>query len=633
MANSKKNMHLWAAAGLVFIVNAFICLAVVDDDRFLASVSGGIAVVILLIPMIKTLIEDFKNKQTKMHELVILAVLASCSQGDLITSSCIAFFMLLSMIIESKTATGVQASLEALAKITPGKASRILADGSEEDVEGKDLVPGDILRVRPGDGILADGEIVKGRSSINEANITGESLPVDKAESSKVFAGTINLSGVIEVQVTKAGEDTAIGKVRELILQAEGSKLPFVRLIDEYVKYYTPLVVMIAAIVLFFNKDTDGVNRLVAILVATCPIALILATPTAVVASLSAAARLGVLIKDVNDIEAMARIDAFIFDKTGTLTRGVLEVSCLKPVSGVKSSELLRAAVIAESGSQHPVAKAIMQMSNKVKMKIRHADNLHEEPGRGVRAEFKGQTILAGNLAWMKDNKITAEQLGFTGKEDGAGMSLLFVCRDGKPLGWIGLSDHPRGEAAESLQGLTEAGISYSAIVSGDRQSVVNTVSTDLPVSEAFGDCTPAMKVEKVEYVKSKGYKVAFVGDGVNDGPALATSDIGIAMGAAGSDVAVESSTIALMNNELNRLPFLVSLSRKMRMTVIQNFLLGGLFIIGGISLGALGNLSPVIAAVLQVIGALGVVLNSARLIRQGEEIQALGASVGEPHV
>ena len=623
-------MHLWAASGLIFIINAFVFLNFVNDGNFLASVSAGIAVAVLLIPMLRTLVEDFINKQMKMHELVILAVLASCSQGDLITSACIAFFMLLSLIIESKTATGVQASLEALAKITPGKSTRLNEDGSIQEVEAKDIDVGNVLRIKPGENILADGEIIKGRSSINEANITGESLPVDKSESSQVYAGTTNLSGVIEVKVLKAGEDTAIGKVRELILQAEGSKLPFVRLIDEYVKYYTPLVVMIAAIVLFFNKDTDGVNRVVAILVATCPIALILATPTAVVASLSAAARLGVLIKDVNDIEAMARVDAFIFDKTGTLTSGKLQVACLKPVPGLKSAELLRTALIAESGSQHPVAKAVVQMSEKVRMKMRHADELHEEPGRGVKATYKDHIILAGNLAWMEDNGFKSEQFGFSGEVDGLGMSLLFISRDEKPLGWIGLSDQPRLEAGQSLSDLKDSGIAYSAIVSGDRQSVVSIVSSDLPVHEAFGDCTPDMKVDKVNYVKEKGYRVAFVGDGVNDGPALATSDIGIAMGAAGSDVAVESSTIALMNNELNRLPFLVKLSRKMRLTVIQNFLLGGIFIVGGISLGAMGSLSPVIAAVLQVVGAFAVVLNSARLIRQGEEIQALAEPLGE---
>ena len=299
---NNKSMHLWAAAGLIFIINAFIAYYSVEDDGFLASVSAAIAVIILLIPMLKTVFADLKEKTVKMHELVGLAVLASCTQGDMLTSACIAFFMLLSMIIESRTATGVQASLEALARITPGKASRLKKDGSEEEIEGKDLAVGDVIRVRPGGSIMADGEIIKGRSSVDEANITGESLPVDKAEKSQVYAGTTNLSGVIEIKVLKAGSDTTIGKVRELIINAESSRLPFVRLIDEYVKYYTPLVVMIAAVVLFFNKADGGAERVVAILVATCPIALILATPTAVVASLSAAARLGVLIKDVNDI-------------------------------------------------------------------------------------------------------------------------------------------------------------------------------------------------------------------------------------------------------------------------------------------------------------------------------------------
>lgn len=624
-----KNMHLWAGAGLIFIINAFITLYLVDDDRFLASLCGGVAVIILLIPMLKTVFKDLSDKKMKMHELVVLAVLASCIQGDLITSACIAFFMLISMIIESRTASGVHASLEALAKITPGKACRISASGAEEEVEGKDLQVGDLIRVKPGENILADGEIVKGRSSINEANITGESLPVDKAEKSQVFAGTVNMSGVLEIRVLKAGEDTTIGKVRELILSAESSKLPFVRLIDEYVRFYTPLVVMIAAVVLFFNREADGVNRVVAIFVATCPIALILATPTAVVASLSAAARLGVLIKDVNDIEAMARIDAFVFDKTGTLTRGLLEVSCLKPVKGVKNPDLLRAAVIAESGSQHPVAKAVMKLAEKARMKVRQADNLHEEPGRGVLAEFKGEKILAGNLAWMIENKFKAEDFEFSAKKDGIGMSLLFVARNGRPLGWVGLSDHPRESADQSLKDLKAAGIDFTAMLSGDRQSVVSVVEESLTLNTAAGDCTPADKVDKVREIQSKGYKVAFVGDGVNDGPALAASDIGIAMGAAGSDVAVESSTIALMNNELNRLPFLVKLSRKMKMTVLQNFILGGVFILGGISLGAMGSLSPMIAAVLQVIGAVAVVMNSARLIRHGEEIEAIAVQEG----
>ncbi|NQZ56633.1 MAG: heavy metal translocating P-type ATPase, partial [Lentisphaeraceae bacterium] len=514
-----NSMHLWAGGGLIFIINAFIAQYFSEDDGFMASVSAGVAVIILLIPMLKTVIADLKEKSVKMHELVVLAVLASCTQGELITSACIAFFMLLSMIIESRTASGVQASLEALAKITPGKTSRILSDGTEEEVDGKDLRVGDIIRVRPGDNIMADGEVIKGRSSINEANITGESLPVDKGLEAQVFAGTTNLSGVLEIKVLKAGQDTTIGKVRELIMNAESSRLPFVRLVDEYVKYYTPLVVMMAALVLFFNKDTGGVDRVVAILVATCPIALILATPTAVVASLSAAARLGVLIKDVNDIEAMARVDAFVFDKTGTLTRGVLEVSCMKTVAGVKNADLLRAAVIAESGSQHPVAKAVMKLADKANMKKRHADNLHEEPGRGVCAEYKDQTILAGNMAWMEDNKLKPEDFHFSGKEDTAGMSLLFVARQGKALGWIGLSDHPRLGAANALGELNEVGITYTAIVSGDRQSVVDTVAAELPVTSANGGCTPEAKVRHVEEIQNKGYRVAFVGDGVNDGP------------------------------------------------------------------------------------------------------------------
>jgi Cd2+/Zn2+-exporting ATPase len=221
----------------------------------------------------------------------------------------------------------------------------------------------------------------------------------------------------------------------------------------------------------------------------------------------------------------------------------------------------------------------------------------------------------------MLDNKFKAEDFAFDAAKDGIGMSLLFVTEGGKALGWIGLSDHARSDAASSLEELYDSGVAYTAMVSGDRQSVVDVISADMKVTAAMGDCKPEDKVEKVKEIRAKGYSVAFVGDGVNDGPALATSDIGIAMGAAGSDVSLESATIALMNNELNRLPFLVTLSRTMKRTILQNFILGAVFIIGGITLGALGKLEPEIAAILQVIGAVAVVMNSARLIRQGEEV------------
>jgi Cd2+/Zn2+-exporting ATPase len=615
-------MLIWAVAGLAFILNALIARRAIDDDGFVASVSALIATVVLLVPIIAAIWRDLRQARMRMHELVVVAVFASAVLGDFVTSACIALFMLLSIIIEMRTASGAKASLEALARLSPGRARRRV-DGKEEEVDAGDLQVGDTVIVRPGENILADGKIAKGRSSIDEANITGESLPVDKAEDDQVFAGTLNLTGAFDLTVERAGEDTTIGRVRELILKAEASRLPFVRLIDEYFKYYTPLVLVIAATVLFFTRtEPDSIERVVALLVVCCPITIILATPAAIVAALAAAARHGVYIKDVNDIESMARTDAFVFDKTGTLTTGVLEVARLAPMTDVESTELLRAAAIAEHGSNHPVALAIQKLAVKVNLNIRAPRELHEEPGRGVHASTEDGNLHVGNLAWMQDNGLAREVFEKIDEAEASGMSLLFVSRDKRPLGWIGISDQPRTDAAGCIEELKSAGCRFVAMVSGDRQQVVDNVAGVVGLQDCQGECTPSDKVTYIDDIKDQGYHVAFVGDGVNDGPALATSHIGIAMGAAGSDVAIESATITLMNNELDRLPFLLRLARQLRAVIMQNFSVGGLLIVGGVTLSAMAILSPILAAVIQVSGALCVAMNSARLIRQGEELE-----------
>ena len=614
---------IWAAIGLLFIINAQVFRYFVSDNGFLSSICSLLATLIMLVPLFKTVISDFRKGDMKMHELAIIAVLASCvGAEDFTTPAVIAFFLLLSLVIENRTASGVKTSLEALAKLSPGKALKLDAAGKVTEIDPAELAPGDIVRVLPGENILADGDILKGKSSINEANISGESLPVDKQEGDSVFAGTNNLNGLLEIKVTRAGKDTTIGRVRELILNAEGTRLPFVRMIDEYVRFYIPIILTATALILYFNPfEGDTLNRVSAALVIACPVALILATPTAVVASLSAAARNGILIKDVNHIESMARADAFMFDKTGTLTSGELQVEMLSPVFEGEEVSLLKAAAVAEASSSHPVARAIRKFADDAGFEESHPDELHEEPGRGVRAHWQGHTILAGNLAWMEDNDIEIDVFGAQNAEHTHSMSLLYITIDGQACGWLGLSDTARTDAADALAELRNKGIRYLGIVSGDRQSVVDSVGSSLALNGRNGGCTPEDKVKHIMALREKGYHVVFVGDGVNDGPALATADIGIAMGAAGSDVAVESASIALMNNQLNRLPFLTQLSKSMRAVVLQNFILGVLFITGGMILASMGMLEPIIAAVLQVLGSLLVVMNSARLVRHGEHL------------
>ncbi len=568
-----------------------------------------------------------------INELVAIAVLAAFGSGEsqiggYQTAGIIAFFMLLGELIETRTAAGARASIESLIKLTPTKARRITTNNGEEEVAARDLAVGDVIRIRPGDNVAADGVIVSGQGSFNQANITGESLPVDKKPGDEVFAGTQNLTGVLEVKVTRAGQDTTLGRVRELILAAEKTKLPIMRIIDQYMVFYTPLVLVLGALVWAFTRD---LNRVITVLVVACPCAFILASPTAMVAALSAAARLGILIKNVGDIELAARINAFIFDKTGTLTTGRLAVSRLAPLGETKPAELLRLAASAEKYSNHPTAKALAQLAEEAGVPLAEPKDFAESAGRGIKARVDGAEIVIGRAQWLKDNRIPDDFVKSADLNETEGFSLIFVARNGQCIGWVGLQDQTRAEAREALAGLKETGVRRIAMVTGDRQPVASRVAREIGCEEVVAECLPQNKVEFVRQMKERGYRVAVVGDGVNDAPALAAGDMGIAMGAAGSEVAIHSATIALMNNDLRRLPFLVKLSRQTRGVINQNFLFGVFFIIGGWTAGAFGYLNPIIAAIMHNVGSLIVVFNSARLVRIGEELEPFQAVRVEP--
>jgi Cd2+/Zn2+-exporting ATPase len=615
-------------AGLLFIINSFI-VEWLQLGPGVADVSGMIGAILLGYPIVLTAIEDLRKGRLSTTELVAIAVLASFASGHYQEAGVVAFFMLMGEIIETRTAEGARASIESLIKLTPTKARR-LKGKDEEEVAVQDLAIGDVIRIRPGDNVAADGVIVSGQGTFNQANITGESLPVDKKPGDDVFAGTQNLTGVLEVKVNRAGTDTTLGRVRDLILAAEKTKLPIMRIVDQYMGFYTPLVLVIGALVWAFTQD---LSRVIAVFIVSCPCAFILATPTAMVAALSAAARLGILIKNVADIELAARINAFIFDKTGTLTTGKLAVSRLAPIGDTTPADLLRLAASAEKYSNHPTAKALAQLAGEAGVPLAEPNDFTETAGRGVKATVDGATVLVGRAAWLKDNNVTEDFLKSVDLNETEGWSLIFVARNGRCLGWVGLQDQTRAEARESLADLKQTGVRRIAMVSGDRQPVAIRVAKEIGCEEVVGDCLPQNKVEFVRKTKAKGYRVAVVGDGVNDAPALAAGDLGIAMGAAGSEVAIHSATIALMNNDLRRLPVLVRLSRQTRAVINQNFLIGVLFVIGGLVLAAMKYINPIVAALMHVAGSLLVVFNSARLVRHGEELEPFhGAAPAKPH-
>lgn len=611
-----ERLLLWVLAAAAFVVAGHVVPWLAPEQRAVADLAAAIGAVMLAIPILRNAMADLRGGHVHMDGLVAVAVLAAMANGDVRSAGVIAFLMLISMVIETRTAAGAHRAIESLVRLSPTTARRLDAAGRETEVPAHDLKPGDRVRLLPGDAVPADGRIDVGRTTLNEATITGESLPAEKGPGAEVFAGTQNLTGAVEIIVARAGEDTTLGRVRSLILDAEQTRLPFTRVIDRYAGWYTPLALSLAAIAWFFTDDWD---RVVAMLVVACPCALVLATPTAMVAALAAASRAGILIKNVADLEAASRIDAVVFDKTGTLTVGELAVSRLAPRDGVRPSELLGAAAAAESMSQHPAARAIAQLAIETGVEVARPSEARDEAGMGVAAKVGGDEIVVGRSEWLRQRGVAIPEEA-AGEEPGraGSLSLVHVAVGGRYFGWIGLDDQVRPSAREAVRRLRDLCVRRIAMVTGDLEAVARKVAAEVECDEYRAACLPQAKVDYVNGVRGAGFRVAVVGDGVNDAPALAAGDIGIAMGAAGSDIALHSATVALMNNDLGRLPLLLRLSRMARRLMLQNIAIGVVFIAGGMALSGAGRISPIVAALLHNAGSLIVVFNSGRLVRQG---------------
>ncbi len=603
-----------ALFGGILTLNSFLLSWLLPGQSYAAQFSAIAGALVLAVPIFITAITDLVNGKVHMNELVALAILAAFAGSDYQTAGVVAFFLLLTIIIESRTASGAQRSIEELIKLTPTTAHRVV-DGVESDIDVSGLALGDQIRVRPGENFPVDAKIVSGASTVNQASITGESMPLEKGPGDEVYAGTMNLTGMVELTVTRIGEDTTLGKVKDMIMAAEQSRTPIVRIIDRYAGYYTPTVLMLAGIAWILSDYQ--LDRVITVLVIACPCAVVLATPTAVVAAVAAAARLGIFIKNVSHLELAAKVRAFVFDKTGTLTDGLLSVVKLQPNGEIKPAELLRYAASAEVHSNHPTALALQKLAGEAGLKLGEASDFTETPGKGVTAKVDGESCVVGRAAYLEAHAI---QVPPHESEESEGMSVVYVAVSGVVIGWVGLKDKLRAEAPEMLTELRGLGIRHCAMVTGDRASVAETIAGSLQIDEFRSECLPEDKVEYVEKLK-KNMITAVVGDGVNDAPALAAGDLGIAMGAIGSDIAINSASIALMTNDLRRIPLLLVLSRRSRMIISQNLLLGLVIVAGGTVLSLLGMMTPVWAAMIHTASSILVIFNSARLVRTGEEL------------
>ena len=600
--------------GGILTANSFALEKFLPEEHFAAELSALLGAFILALPIILTAIKDLIRGKVYMNELVALAILAALASGNFQIAGTIAFFLLLTIIIETRTASGARRSIEELVKLAPDTANLILIDGTEKVVKAADLAIGDRIRIRPGENFPVDAKIITGESTVNQASITGESVPVEKFPGDEVFAGTQNLTGAVVLEVTKVGEDTTLGQVKDMILQAESSRTPAVRMIDRYAGYYTPTVLMIACICWWFTESIDSV---IAFLVIACPCAIVLATPTAVVAAVAAAARLGIFIKNVSHLELASKIRAFVFDKTGTLTDGLLSVVKIQVADeNVAPAKLLQIAASLEYNSNHPAAAAIRKLAEEVGIKLLPVDDFKEIHGKGVTGVIDGADCIVGRLNFLRENGIDVGESA--GNEEI--MSVVYVMSGKQLLGWIGLRDKLRREAPEMISELRKQGIRYCAMVTGDREAVAAEVASALQIDEFVSNCLPQTKVEFVEKIKQRSL-VAVVGDGVNDAPALAAGNLSIAMGEIGSGIAIDSASIALMNNDLRRISALVALANKSQTIITQNLIFGMIFVFGGMILSMVGLMTPVWAAILHAGSPLFVIFNSARLVRTGEEL------------
>ncbi|MEM9419713.1 MAG: cation-translocating P-type ATPase [Planctomycetota bacterium] len=560
----------------------------------------------------------YKSQDQHTEALVMLAFLGSFASARYLEAAAIALFMYFASLIVHRTATGARRTIESLMRVSPKRATRLKEDGTEEEVMATSLDPGDRVVVRPGDQVPCDGRVLSGASSLDEKYITGESHPVDKSTSDQVFAGSINLTGLMEIEVEKPLAESTLGRVQALILDAANHKTPVAQMLDRFSGYYMPVILCLAAIVLFFTQD---MSQVISLLLIACPMEIIISGPLAAVASLSAAARLGVLIKNVTDIEVARNLTAIVFDKTGTLTTGDLAVTRLFPAPGTEPADLLCVAASLEQNSRHPVARAVVAISEKAKVELVDVEDFEEVAGRGVRGVFQGRKVMAGRESWIRESGVAVPD----GLMDEIGsMSILMLAEEGRCLGWIGLSDQTREGAASALEELDDLGLHQRIMVTGDRQGPAQQTAQALNLTDMVAEALPGDKLDIVQQLKARGHTVAVIGDGVNDGPALAAADISVAMGAAGSDVAINAASIALMNSQLNRLPFLVRLSRATSRVIRQNIIFVMLYILTMLVLLGLGYVTPLIAAISHGVSSIVVIFNSARLIRQGEDLPML---------
>ena len=542
--------------------------------------------------------------------LISMAMIAAILIGDLFAAGEVAFIMEIGALLEDMTTDRAKKGLKKLISLAPEKA-RLIKNGAESSVAIEKVAIGNVIRVLPGETIPVDGKIVSGETSVDQSVMTGESLPVDKAVGDTVFSGTINLYGSIDFETTKVGKDSSLQKLIRMVEDADKNQAPTQRIADKWASWLVPVALLIAVAACLITKD---IVRAVTVMVVFCPCALVLATPTAIMAVIGQATKHGVIIKSGEALEKMGKVDTIAFDKTGTLTYGKLEVTDIIPFGEMSMDELLTLAASAESRSEHPLAKAIVEKSKRSELSFAEIKDFIMTAGKGVSASVNGTTYSLGNEGFIagsgcaihKEASVTLDKLRSEGKAS------VIVSDGEKIVGIIALSDVLRPEAAEMVGRLKDMG-TRSVLLTGDNRKTAEYFAGKVGISEVRADLLPEQKVENVEVLKNEG-KVCMIGDGVNDAPALKIADVGVAMGAMGSDVAVEAADVALMTDDITRLPYLKWLSNTTVKTIKGAITLSMCINFVAVTLSVLGILTPTTGALVHNAGSCFVILLAALL-------------------
>lgn len=606
-----------------------VCLTVLSGISLAASIfkwlprlpfdPAWVAIVVSGIPIVYGAVKGLVTElDVTADVLVAIALVAAVAIGEYFAAGEVAFIMQIGKVLEDATAAKSRKSLQALIKLTPQKARLRTADG-EQEILASEVKTGDVLLVRPGEAIPVDGRIVCGSTSIDQSAVTGESVPVDRTTGDEVYQGTINQEGVIDLEATSVGNDSSLKKMIRLVEEAEENKAPIVRIADKWARILVPVALGCTVLIYVLTKN---IYRAVAALVVFCPCSLILATPTAMLATIGNATKKGILIKSGAAVEAVAKLDILVMDKTGTLTYGQLQVEDVRIVDdGVDAMSLWGLVASAEKFSEHPLGKAILAHAHGLGITAEDPEAFEMRVGKGVAATVHGQEVLIGEKTVgqeMIDN--SPEATAFIEQMQEEGKTALPVALDGKIIGILSVADVVRKEARGTVAELKKTGLSRIVMLTGDNQTVAKAIGEQAGVTDVVASQLPEGKVNAIKDLASQGHFVGMVGDGVNDAPALAAASVGIVMGAIGSDVAMEAADIALMGDDISKLPFLVRICRRTRSRIVFNIVLSMCINFGAIIFAGFGMLSPVAAAIVHNCGSVFVVLNSALLLAYKEK-------------